>query len=39
MINDHFRLSKLTLSYTKASNFAEYCAVLKKYFIYERTDS
>ncbi|MET4137776.1 hypothetical protein ABIB30_000136 [Pedobacter sp. UYP1] len=32
MINDHFRLSKLTLSPTKASNKWKYCMAMKKYF-------
>ena len=34
MIYDHFRLSKLTLSYNKASDQAKYCAVMKKNIIF-----
>ena len=29
MIDDHFRLSKLTLSYTKALKNAKYCVAIK----------
>jgi hypothetical protein len=32
MIDDHFRLSKLTLSYTKALNKANYCVKDKLFF-------
>ncbi len=34
IIYDHFRLSKLTLSYTKASDHAKYCVVMKKNIIF-----